>query len=119
MTFEYAKGTLATAGEWFGNDSTIYFDPNHATKVVTSGNLYRTANPDMILAHELYHAWNNAASSWFSGEGARRIGSAVYGLPAQEAYATRHTNLIRRELKYGYIRTHYRHNGRQYCVEGC
>ncbi len=40
-------------------------------------------------------------------------------LPAQEAYATRHTNLIRRELKYGYIRTHYRHNGRQYCVEGC
>ncbi|KZN45754.1 hypothetical protein N474_25155 [Pseudoalteromonas luteoviolacea CPMOR-2] len=112
-------GTLLTAGEWFGKNSTIYFDPTHVSKIVTSGNLFRTASPDMILAHELYHAWNYAASSWFSDGGARRIGGGVYGLPSQEAYAVRHTNLIRRQLGYGYIRTHYNHKGHHYCVEGC
>ena len=119
VNFEYRKGTFATKGEWFGKDSTIYFDPNHVESIVTSGNLYRNANPTMVLSHELYHAWNNAAASWWATGGARRIGTSVRGLPGQEAYATRHTNLVRSQLGLGYIRTHYRYQGNQYCVEGC
>lgn len=87
--------------------------------IATSGNLYRNANPTMVLSHELYHAWNNAASSWLTGGGAARIGSPVRGLPNQETWAVRHTNMVRRQLGYNYIRTHYRHQGHQYCVEGC
>ncbi|MDP5209032.1 M91 family zinc metallopeptidase [Microbulbifer sp. 2205BS26-8] len=118
ITFEYRRGVFAAEGEWFGKNSTIYFDPNHVESIVTSGNIFRNANTTMVLSHELCHAWNNAASGWF-GSGVPRIGNAIRGLPGQEMWATRHTNLVRRQLGYKYIRTHYSHNGNQFCVEGC
>jgi len=119
VTFEFAKGALATQGEFFGKNSTIFFDPSRAEQIVTSGNVLRAARSDMILSHELYHAWNNGVSGWFSTGGARRIGESIYRFPPQEAYATRYTNVIRGQLGYGYIRTHYLKNGHQYCVDGC
>jgi hypothetical protein len=75
-----------------------------------------------ILAHELHHTWRRVTTvkgNWYSSNsyGSNDIGKRVPGLSDWETYAVRHTNLIRRQAKLGYIRTHYLTNEGEYRVE--
>ncbi|WP_165728396.1 RHS repeat-associated core domain-containing protein [Pseudoalteromonas sp. 31A1] len=119
ITFEYGRNTFKTVGSHFSNDSTIHFDPLHSEPfrglrfrkpVNVSGE-----SSTLALGHELHHAWKNAASTMFSSGGVTRIGDPRGGGLTGEAYAVRHTNLIRNQMRLRYQRTHYVGQ----CVVGC
>jgi len=71
----------------------------------------RKANSGMVFAHELHHVWDR-----LSGGRAMNLGKPVSGLPANEAYAVRYTNRIRKELKYNYQRNTYTRRRKTYDI---
>ncbi|WP_218417903.1 RHS repeat-associated core domain-containing protein [Alteromonas lipotrueae] len=91
---------------WTG--TTIAFDPNSLKSPVSFENMRGRSishrmRPKYVLAHELFHAWQNA--SYFSQ--APNIGQRVQGENGWEVNAVRFTNQIRRADNMPFVRTQY------------
>jgi hypothetical protein len=91
---------------WGG--STIAFDTRAVSSPVAFENIRgkpigHNFNPRYVLAHELFHAWQN--TSYMNG--APYIGSSVSGQSGWEVSAVRFTNQIRRADQMPFARTQY------------
>ena len=92
----------------FGYDTTIAFDTQAVGSPVAFENrrgnpIGHSFNPRYVLAHELFHAWQNV--SYFSD--APIIGRPVAGENGWEVAAVRFTNQIRRADHRSFTRTQY------------
>ena len=91
---------------WSG--TTIAFNPKSVTLPVAFENMRgksasSTFRPGNVLAHELFHAWQNT-SYW---NGAPSIGPPVRGQSGWEVSAVRYTNQIRRAQHSRKVRVEY------------
>lgn len=114
----YREGKASAMGSLVSRNTTIFYDPNFSSAFRSDMGIVRSESSTLVLAHEVYHAWTNAG---FGVKGVVQVGpgSTTQGLSSTEFWAVRYTNLIRGQMRIPYIRTHYRYNGSQVCVEGC